>query len=259
MKRTASRPSTPAAPRLIGYVRVSTADQADRGLSLAAQRDRLEAYATAAGFVLAGLEQDAGLSGGLAPHKRPGLARALEAVRRGDADGIVVTKLDRLSRSTKDTLALVEEADRRGYRLVSVAEALDTGTATGRFVVTLLGALGQMEREQIGERTATAMARIAREGRARSRFLPFGYRLEGSDATEATKGDRTPLERDEGEAAILEAMLALRAEGKRALRIANALNAKGTVNPRTGAPWNRGTVAAILATHDRRARALASA
>lgn len=256
---TKPRPSSPAVPRFIGYARVSTEEQAGHGVSLADQRDRLAAYARAQGFALVAIEEDAGLSGGLSPTKRPGLAKALEAVRKGAASGVLVVKLDRLSRSTRDTLALVEEADRRGYRLVSVAESLDTGTATGRFVVTLLAGLAQMERESIGERTAFAMARIAREGRARSYRLPFGYRLQGSDATVLEAGDRSQLVPDEDETALLRRMLALRDKGNGALRIANALNASGAINPRTGEPWNRGTVAAILATAARRSKALATA
>lgn len=252
-----NRPQAPAAPRLVGYVRVSTAEQADGGLSLPAQRERLRAYATAQGFDLVGVEEDAGLSGSLPPHKRPGLARALAAVAGGKADGVAVVKLDRLSRTVAHTLDLVARAEREGWRLASVSEALDTGSAIGRMVVTILAALAQMEREQIGERTSAAMDQIAREGRARSRFLPFGFSLKGSDSMEAIAGDRSPLVPDQAEQAILARMLALQAEGNGAHRIAGALNEAGTKNPRTGSTWSVGTVAAILRTAERRARALA--
>lgn len=260
MKRTnKARRGLPksSSPRLVGYVRVSTHEQADGGLSLAAQRERLRAYAVAHGFDLVGLEEDAGLSGSLSPTKRPGLSRALAAVAAGKADGVAVVKLDRLSRTVAHTLALVAQAEREGWRLASVSEALDTGTAVGRMVVTILAALAQMEREQVGERTTAAMDQIAREGRARSRFLPFGFRLAGSDTTEAVAGDRSPLVADQAEQAILAQMLALQAEGKGAHRIAGTLNAAGTVNPRTGSAWSVGTAAAILRTAERRALALA--
>lgn len=242
---------------MCGYLRVSLTDQAERGVSLPAQRERVQAWATAQGLDLVAVEEDRGASGGLAPHRRPGLTRALERVRSGEADGIVVVKLDRLSRSVRDTLDLIERSDREGWRLASVSENLDTGTATGRFVVTLLAALGEMERAQIGERTSTAMDHIAREGRARSRFLPFGFRQGASEATEAVAGDRSALVEDDAEQAILRRMLALRDEGNGAQRIAKALGNEGTPNPRTGRAWSTGTVAAILRTADRRAAVLA--
>ncbi len=255
MKRTASRPSSPAAPRLVGYVRVSTGEQAERGVSLAAQRDRIAAYAKAMVLDLVAIEEDAGYSGALPPARRPGLTLALDAIATGKADGLVVVKLDRLSRKVRDTLDLLDRADRKGWRLLSVSEALDTGSAAGRMVVAVLAALAQMEREQIGERVDAAHARIFHEGRARSRFIPFGYRLDGSDATTVTAGDHSPLVEDAAEAAILARIVALDAEGLGTLRIASALNAAGLRNPRTSAPWTRPSIRSILATSDRRSKA----
>lgn len=256
MKRTASRStSSTSAPRLVGYVRVSTTEQSERGVSLSAQRDRITAYASALGFDLVGIEEDAGFSGALTPARRPGLSRALDMVARGDADGLVVVKLDRLSRKVRDTLDLLDRADRKGWRLLSVSEALDTGSAAGRMVVAVLAALAQMEREQIGERVDAAHARIFKEGRARSRIVPFGYRLAGSDATTVTAGDRSPLVEDAREKAALARIVALDAEGHGTLRIATTLNDEGIHNPRTGAPWSRPSIRSILATVARRSKA----
>lgn len=223
--------------RLVGYVRVSTEDQAANGVSLDAQRSRITAYCTAHDAELVAIEADEGISGKVPPHRRPGLARALERVRSADTDGLVVLKLDRLSRSTRDVLDLSDECQRRGWYLISVSEHLDTSTAAGRLVVTVLAALSQMEREQIGERTREAMAYLAREGRRRSRHAPFGWRVIG--------GKKLERVREEGK--ILERMLQMRADGFGARRVASHLG----VNPRTGRSWNRGTVASILATHDR--------
>lgn len=255
MKKTSRRrPPSPGQPiRLVGYARVSTEEQAEKGVSLAAQRRRLRAFCEAHDYALASIEVDAGVSGKTAPQRRDGLSRALQAVRSGEADGMVSLKLDRLSRRTRDTLDLVEASQREGWRLLSVSEALDTGTAAGRMVVTILAALAQMEREQVGERTSVGMDQIAREGRARSYRLPFGYRVKGSTATTLKAGDRRPLVQDKGEKKILRRMLQLREDGLGARRIARALNEDGIVNPRTGRPWNFGTVASILRTADRRA------
>lgn len=139
-----------------------------------------------------------------------------------------------------------------GWRLLSVSENLDTGTAAGRMVVTILAALAQMEREQIGERTSVGMSQVAAEGRARSSRLPFGYRVKGSADTRLKAGDRSPLVKHAGEQRVLREMLALRESGLGARRIARTLNEGGVLNPRTGGEWNFGTVASILRTVDRR-------
>ena len=118
--------------RLVGYSRVSTEEQAVTGVSLDGQESRLRAYVTAHGGELVALERDEGVSGKVSPERRVGLARALSCVRSGEADGLLVVKLDRLSRSTRDVLDLVDEARRRDWRLVSVSEHLDTGSAAGR-------------------------------------------------------------------------------------------------------------------------------
>jgi DNA invertase Pin-like site-specific DNA recombinase len=230
--------------RLVGYCRVSTEDQAREGVSLEAQRERLAAYATAHGLDLVGVEVDAGISGKVPPAQRPGLARALELVRNDAADGVVVLKLDRLSRSTRDVLDLVDECGRAGWRLVSVSEHLDTATAAGRLVLTVLAALSQMEREQVAERTCFAMDAIAREGRGRSRFTPYGWRTADGEA-ENRKGDRSPLVAHPDEQAALKRIIRHRKQEKGARRIAAALNRQGA-NPRSGKPWTPESVAAIL-------------
>src|SRR5262245_57246388 len=125
MNKSSKRPC-PSTVRLVLYARVSTEDQADHGVSLAAQRERLAAVVAAHGYEAIRVEVDAGISGKTPPLRRPALARALAAVRAGEADGIAVLKLDRLSRSTTDTINLVESAERDGWRLLSVSESLDT-------------------------------------------------------------------------------------------------------------------------------------
>ena len=162
----------------IGYVRVSTGKQADSGLGLAAQRQKLEAWATFHGRELVIIE-DAGVSGSTL--NRPGWRRIESALREGSiilhdrrfldafpaVEGVVVVKLDRITRSVRDLLALVDEYftgdDAPGF--VSCSEAIDTTTPMGRFVLTIFGALGQLEREMISERTSDAMQEAKRQGR----------------------------------------------------------------------------------------------
>ena len=197
------------------------------------------------------MEVDEGISGKVPAERRPGLARALRAVRSGEADGLLALKLDRLSRSTRDVLDLVDECGKDGWRLISVSEHLDTGTAAGRMVVTVLAALAQMEREQVGERTRFALEAIARDGRARSHRTPFGWRTaSGSDRPK--RGDREPLVPDPREQVILARMLELEGEGLGARRLAAALNGEGLWNPRTGREWSVGGVAGVMRTAERR-------
>ena len=108
-----------------------------------------------------------------------------------------------------------------------------------------------MEREQTAERTQFALDAVAREGRARSRFTPFGWR-NADNGWEAVKGDRRPLIPHAGERRILRRILRLRKRGNGVKSIAARLNTPGVLNPRTGSAWSHGTVAAILRTVERR-------
>lgn len=245
--------------RLIGYVRVSTEDQAVRGVSLEAQRERLSAFAVAHGtHSLLRIEGDEGISGSVPPARRPGLSRALAAIRSREADGLLFLKLDRLSRSARDILELASEAKRERWHILSVQDSIDTsGGVVGAFILQVLAAISELELGQTRARTTAALAQIARQGRGRSRFIPFGYRVDGAEGeTVLRAGERRLLREHEPEMALLRDIIDMRERGLGARRIANTLNGKGS-NPRTGRPWNSGTVAAILRTVDRRANALA--
>ena len=142
--------------KTVAYVRVSTDKQADHGVSLEAQEAKLRAYADLYGLDLVEVAVDAAVSAQTLD--RPALTRVLAMLRSGEADALLVVKLDRLSRATRDVLDLVESSGREGWALHSISEKLDTSSAIGRFVVTIMAALAQMEREQIGERTAATMS-----------------------------------------------------------------------------------------------------
>lgn len=144
--------------RLIVYARVSTDGQAVEGVSLADQEARCRAYALAGGHEVVRVETDAGVSA--KSLERPALARALSAVQRGEADAVIVTKLDRLTRSVRDLEELIES----GVQVVSLGETIDTTTAAGRMLVRLLGTVAQWEREAIGERTKAALAHLRDTG-----------------------------------------------------------------------------------------------
>jgi site-specific DNA recombinase len=227
--------------RVVGYVRVSSTDQVRHGISLAEQEQRICGYCAAHGLELVFVAADEGISG-KGTGNRPGLQNALRLLRRRKAGGLVVVKLDRLSRSLQDALDLVAQSEREHWELHSIAENLDTSTPHGRFVVHLFAALAQLEREQIGERTRNGMAELRRQGRRISRRPPFGFRFEGNR-----------LEPVDDEQVILERMVALGQSGCGSTVIARALNADGLHNPRTGRMWTPGNVWGILRTAARRA------
>ena len=138
--------------RTIAYLRVSTDKQADRGVSLEAQRAKIDAYAALFDLELVAIEVDAGVSAKTLA--RPALDRALAMLRAGKADALLVVKLDRLTRSVRDLCDLVDRYFRDGkLALLSVGEQVDTRTAAGRMVLNMLTVIGQWEREANGERT----------------------------------------------------------------------------------------------------------
>ena len=165
------------ATRTIAYLRVSTDKQADRGISLDAQRAKALAYAELYDLELVEVTVDAGESAKTLD--RPGLQRALGMLRDGTAQALLVAKLDRLTRSVAHLGELLEIYFSDGKSaLLSVGEQIDTRSAAGRLVLNILASVSQWEREAIGERTAAAMQHKAARGEYTGGEPPFGYRRE---------------------------------------------------------------------------------
>jgi site-specific DNA recombinase len=219
--------------KTVGYVRVSTDRQADLGVSLEAQEAKIRAMATVRGNELDEVIVDGGESA--KDLNRPGARRLLALVNDREVDAIIVAKLDRLTRSVKDLCILLELFEKRKVALISVAESLDTGSAAGRLVITIMGAVNQWEREAIGERTRDALRHKRSQGR-RVGNIAFGSRL-------ASDGEH--LEPDPGEQAALAEIHRLRREGATLRRIATALNHR-SYRTRRGTPWRLESVARVL-------------
>jgi DNA invertase Pin-like site-specific DNA recombinase len=149
---------------LVAYARVSTEKQE---ISLEAQAAKFEAYGLAQEAAIVAVESDE-LSG--KNTSREGLQRALAMLERGEADGLLVTKLDRLTRSTRDGEELVEKYFVGRFVLLSVSDPVDTRTAVGRFVLRLMISLGQLERETTVERTKDALAHLRATGKGTPRL-----------------------------------------------------------------------------------------
>src|SRR5215831_17502980 len=152
-----------AKTRAVAYLRVSTEKQADKGVSLNAQRAKVVAYAQLYELELVDVVIDAGASAKTLD--RPGLQRALEMLRAGQAEAFLVAKLDRLTRSVVHLGQLVEDYFAKDkWALLSVGEQIDTRSAAGRLVLNVLASVSQWEREAIGERTSAAMQHKASVG-----------------------------------------------------------------------------------------------
>jgi site-specific DNA recombinase len=219
--------------KAIGYVRVSTEKQADSGVSLEVQTEKVRAMAVVQGAVLLDLIIDAGESA--KSLNRPGMEELLKLVDARAINVVIIAKLDRLTRSVRDLADLLEQFARREVTLVSVAESLDTGTAAGRLVLNIMTAVSQWEREAIGERTRDAMHHKRANGE-RIGTIPFGHRL---------AEDGVHLELNPTEQRILTRMRELRAACCTTRQIASELNRSGYTT-RRGTAWRFQYVAEAL-------------
>jgi DNA invertase Pin-like site-specific DNA recombinase len=144
-----------AAVKTIGYLRASTGDQGQSGLGLRAQEASIRAACQRRGWNLAQTREE--VTSGSRADNRPVLSEVLHALRCGEADAVVVAKLDRLSRSVVDAGRLLEQARKRGFNLVALDLGLDLSTPTGELVANVLAAVAQWERRMIGVRTSEAL------------------------------------------------------------------------------------------------------
>lgn len=161
--------------KVVLYVRVSTTEQATEGYSINEQIERLKMYCEAMGWEVVEVFVDPGYSGGNID--RPGLRSMMKLIEKENIDKVVVYKLDRLSRSQKDTLYLIEDVFlSNGTDFVSMNENFDTSSPFGRAMIGILAVFAQLEREQIKERMAMGKEARAKEGKWHGGGTdPIGY------------------------------------------------------------------------------------
>ncbi len=217
----------------VGYVRVSTDRQADQGVSLEAQEAKVRAMATVQGVNLTEVIVDGGESA--KSLKRPGLQRLLAMVETGKVQAVIIAKLDRMTRSVQDLCSLIELFEKRKVALISVAESLDTGSAAGRLVITIMAAVSQWEREAIGERTRDALQHKRSNGE-RVGNIPYGFQL----AEDGKHLAHQPTEQE-----LLAHIRALSSQRLSMRAIATQLNGEGHTT-RRGTPWRLESIARIL-------------
>jgi len=218
--------------KAVGYIRVSTAGQAEDGVSLDAQEARILAWAVANAAEAITICRDEGVSGKRTDN-RPGLQAALDKVGKGDA--LIVYSLSRLSRSTKDTLGLAETLQKKDADLVSLSEKIDTTSAAGKMVFRMLAVLSEFERDQISDRTRFALAHLKANGLKTGGDVPFGYR--------ARKGK---LYQNADEQKVIAMIRDLRAEGLSLRDICHELEVAGVARKKGSRTWHPQIVSDIL-------------
>src|SRR5581483_1981458 len=206
--------------RAVGYCRVSTKKQ---DISLEAQEEQIRAMAVVKGWDLVDMKIDRDeFSGDL---DRPGLEEVLEMVKNQAIDAVIFAKLDRLSRSTRDVILLMDLFNKKGVGLVSLAENLDTKSSMGRFFVRMIASLAELEREMIGDRTRTGMQHLIKLG------MPTGNPRYGFRAQQKNRhlplSEKKPVVPEPVEQEIVQLVHELRRQGYKLREIADKLNERG--------------------------------
>lgn len=223
-------------PKALGYARVSTEEQASEGVSLAAQAERIRAYCQLARLDLVDILAEEGVSAGKPLAERKEGARLLQLVDGQEVTHVVALKLDRLFRDAIDCLTVVRDWDRAGIALHLVdqgGQAINTQSAMGRFFLTIMAGVAEMERNLIGERTKLALRYKRQNGKVYGPE-PYGFRRVDEDLVPVPE-----------ELQALALMRSLRAKGKSYRQIAAELR-RQKVPTKTGGRWEAMTVKKIL-------------
>lgn len=223
--------------KVIGYIRVSTEDQAREGWSLSAQSEKIELYCKLHNLHLVEIISDEGISA-CNVKGRPGMMRLLEittTARTSDVDAIVIVKLDRLFRNAAEALKYSESWRKRGVQLHSIHEGVQTDGAAGKMFFSLLAVFAEFERDQISERTIAGLDKRKSSGLKLGGEPQFGY----------TADENGYLILSPGEQDVILKMRQYRDAGLSYRNIANELNAENLRN-RSGRPWNAVVVRNVL-------------
>lgn len=209
--------------RAVLYIRVSTVQQAEEGISLEAQQERLRAYCTLRGLEPVAILIEPGKSAFKPLQGRPEGKKLLDLIRTKQVDAVVALKLDRLFRNTVDCLQTTEAWDKRGVALHLVdlgGSAIDTSSATGKVFLTMLAGFAEFERNLTSERTQLAISHKIAKGELRlGQDAPYGYRHAGKGLADVP-----------AEQAVIATVQELRAGGMSLREIASELSRRGLRN-----------------------------
>lgn len=218
--------------KAVGYVRVSTEEQAREGVSLAHQEKKIRDYCNLHDIELVSIVKDEGISA-KDIESRPGARGVIDAAQKKEVEAVVVYKLDRLFRNAAEALNVAESFNREGVSLRSVTESIDTQSAMGKFFFSIAASFAEMERNLISERTRDALRYKKEKGEVYN-HAPYGYRIEGDNLVpDVIEQGRIGRIRD------------LRLQGKTFQQIADCLNDE-KIPAKRGGPWYPQTVANVL-------------
>lgn len=223
--------------KLVGYIRVSTEEQAKEGLSLDAQKVKIEKYASLWDSNLVEIVADPGISAGKPLEERKGGKRVLDLVDEKKVDGVVALKLDRLFRNASDCLNIVERWDRDAISLHLIEmgqQAVNTAGPMGKFFITIMAGVAELERNQIRERTAMVMQHMKEQGLYTGGRPPYGYKVEDG---------RIVVNKEERD--IVDLITTMKSDGYYLKQIAAYLKERGIVS-RSGKPLGITQIQRIL-------------
>jgi len=215
----------------LGYIRVSTNEQANTGVSLKAQEEKIRGYCELYNYDLVEIVKDPGLSA--KNLNRPGVQKVLEAIKAKSIDAIIVMKLDRLTRSVRDLANIIELTNKKNVAMISVEEKIDGSTSTGKMLIHLIGVFSEFERNCISDRTKIAMQYKKSKGEVVGE-IPFGFKRTGNK-----------LIKHPGEQKTIQTIKGLRAFGYSFRQIATELREQ-SIKTKRGGIWQHQQVKRIL-------------
>ena len=225
--------------KAFGYNRVSHQDQVESGLGLEDQENKIRAYCQIRSLDLVRIYRENGVSAGIPLAERPEGAKLLKDAATEKIDVVVVLKLDRAFRNTTDCLSTVETWEKKGISLHIIdlgGNSMDTRSAAGKFMLTVLAGAAEMERNLIKERTRAAL-KVKRENgyKTGGRHAPYGF----------DQGENGKLSPNPKEQKIVEIIHKLKTKGANLREIVDALN-KSKIPTKTGCLWLKSTVKNVL-------------
>ncbi len=227
----------------IGYVRVSTEEQAKEGVSLEHQEAKIRAYCALYDLKLVEIIVDKGFSA-KSIKGRPGMELLLKIAKSGEIGAVVVYKLDRLFRERIEALTTEDELRKCGVAIKSFTEHIDTSTAIGRHIFTFMSSQAAFEREQGCERTRDALQHM-KDNKQVYNHPPYGWDVIGRIVDGDKVINKGELVENEAEQAVIETMQAMKADGMNLSQIAEQLNMEG-VPAKKGGEWSAQTVKNVL-------------
>jgi site-specific DNA recombinase len=219
---------------IAAYLRVSTEGQAINGHSLDAQYAKCTQAAQLHDWSIPTFYTDEGISGSKLPEDRPEMARLISEIKADKVQSVIVYSLDRIGRKAQHILNFVTLLEDHQVQLVIVRESLDTSTAHGKFALTILAAMAQLERDYISERTREALSAIEAKGGDKGGRVAYGY----------IRTEQGIIE-DTAAMATVKHILALHHEGKTLRAIADELNSQSIPTPKGAKTWYASTVKII--------------